>query len=109
MITHDSASIPTLPARWDPQDRDWIWIGWASVLEGASISVSAWTVPAGWTSHSTLADQTVEDEDGTQHANANGVELSTTQIAGVHTIANKVTLSDGRILERSVLVHVASL
>lgn len=109
MITHDSSSIPTLPARWDPQDRDWIWIGWANVLEGASISTSVWTLPTGWTSHSTLTNQNVEDEDGVTHANANGVELSTSNTEGLYVIANKVTLSDGRILERSVRLHVTSL
>jgi len=106
MITHDSHRTPSFPELWDQGDKEWVWIGWNAILRGASISTSVWTIPAGWTSHATLMDQTVADEDGITYDNANGIQLSTINTDGLHLIANKVTLDDGRIYERAVRIRV---
>ncbi len=107
--SHKSGAVPYFKERWDPQDKEYIWICWADILEGASISTSVWAVPTNWTSHSELDDQTVADEAGTNRLNCNGILTSTTETSGEHVFANKVTLSDSRVYERSVTVEVKTL
>lgn len=107
--SHRSRAVAYFDERWDPQDKEYIWICWTDILEGATISVSNWTLPANWTSHNELSSQSVDDESGTTLADCNGVLTSTTETSGKHTFANKVTLSDGRIYERSVSVTVKTL
>lgn len=105
-ITHNGLRIPAFSQRWDPSDKEWVWVCWDSILRGSSIATSNWTLPAGWTSHSTLTDQTVTDEDDVAHAHSNAVLTSTTEAAGLFILANRVTLADGRVYERSVTVVV---
>lgn len=108
MITHDGKGIPAFEQGWDTSDQEWLWVSWASVLDGESISTSVWTLPTGWTNEDALVNQTVV-EDGVSYTNSNGVLLSTTASPGLYEIANKVTLSDGRVYERSVRVHLQEL
>lgn len=108
MIKHNGQDIPTFTQRWDPFDKDWIWVAWDDVLDGATISSSTWVMPDGWASHDTRQGQTVEDVHGTQYTAANAVLTSNPDAdAGEYTFANRVVLSDGREYERSATVKVA--
>lgn len=108
MISHDGRFIPTLVQRWDPADKDWLWMAWDGVLNEASITASTWTLPSGWTAHETRMARAVVDEAGNSYAAANGVLTSNPDAAvGERVeIANKVVLSDGREYERSVAIVV---
>jgi hypothetical protein len=103
VIAHDSQQIPTYPQAWDRADVDWIWFSWASVLNGATILTSTWSLPDGWAEEDSETDQTVT-VDGTDYTHANGVLLSTTAARGTYLISNTVTLSGSRTLQRSVRV-----
>lgn len=105
-ITHTSRGTPTFEQHWDPDDVDWIWIGWQPYLGDASFT-STWILPADWTNNGEQADQSVVDLNGRTITRANGVLLSTTLDNGTHTITNRVTLSDGRTLDRSVRIQIA--
>lgn len=109
MIVHHGTRIPSFTEKWDPSDREYVWICWAEKLDGASITLSEWTIPANWTSSDTLTDQTVADEDGTNFTSCNGNLLSTTEDFGDFVITNKITLSDGREYERSVTIQVMNV
>lgn len=112
MITHTGRSIPVFPERWDPSDKEWVWVAWDNVLDGATISTSTWALPDGWTEHDSKTGQAVTDKAGNSYAAVNGVLLSSPgAVAGSASsrieIANKVVLSDGREYERSVSIVVA--
>lgn len=109
MITHSGRAIPVFPERWDPADKEWVWVAWDNLLDGATISTSTWTLPTGWTEHDAVTSQTVTDEDGNSYTAANGALISNTSAAaGARVeVANAVALSDGREYERSVSIVVA--
>lgn len=109
MIIHTGTAVPLLVELWDPSDIDYIWFAWDDKLNGASISDSEWAVPADWTVVSMQLDASVTDDDGVSYDHANAALLSTTKIRGSHIVSNKVTLSDGRVFERSVKVKVKDL
>lgn len=108
-VVHKGKRTPEFREKWDPSDREYVWFCWADKLDGATIVTSEWTLPANWTSSATQIDQSVTDEDGVVRSNCNGNQLSTTETFGDFTVTNKVTLSDGRIYERSVIVPVMSV
>lgn len=109
MVTHDGHVIPTFSRRWDPADKDWVWVAWDELLSGATISTSTWVLPAGWTEHETQTSQAITDEDGTEYTAANGALISNADAAtGSRVeIANRVVLSDGREYERSAALIIA--
>lgn len=109
MLLHTGRSIPRFDQRWDPYDEDIIWFAWDDALDGASITASTWVVPLGWTLEAAFQNQTVVSESGESFTASNGARLSTTAEEGTHVIANRVTLSDGRELERSVRLLVEDL
>lgn len=110
MENHDSNSIPIFNEAWDPGDNDWVWIGWADVLDGAAIATSTWTLPTGWTNHAELTNQTTQDPDDVSYTNCNGVRTSNSSAtAGLYTFTNVVTLTDSRSYSRSVKVRVKDL
>ena len=108
MITHTGRQIPVFPERWDPSDKDWVWVAWDNVLSGASITSSTWTLPDGWTVSDTNTSQAVTDEDGNSYSAANGALISNPDaVIGARVeIANKVVLSDGREYERGFALVV---
>lgn len=108
MVIHTGRNIPTLLDGWDSSDKDWVWVVWDSVLDGATITASTWTLPNGWTEHSTKQSQSVTDENSTSYTSANGVLTSNPEAltGSLSVFANKVVLSDGREYERSVSVVV---
>ncbi len=110
-LIHLSRGIPEFDARWDPSDDDYVWMCWNAALEGASISSSTWTVPAGWTATGEQTAQPVTDDDNVTHQNCNGVRLTNTdaEAGTVHTMTNTVALSDGRDLSRSIKLRIADL
>lgn len=109
MIYHRGRGVPNFLERWDPSDSGWVWFCWTEIVGTASITLSEWTLPAGWTSEDEETGQTYRDAAGTDHADSNGILLSTTATSGQHTVANKVTLSDGRVFERSVSILVEDI
>lgn len=110
MIAHNNVSTPTFTIRWDPSDKDYIWIAFDNILDGATQSSDDWTVPSGWTEHSTQSDATVTDSGGVSYTSANGILTSPPSgAAGKYTFTNTATLSDGRIISRSVNVIVENI
>ena len=106
-VQHEGAGMPELPYRWDQYDVDVIWFAWDDVLNGSTIQTSTFVIGANWTEVETYQSQSITDEAGTTFSAANGILASTTDTSGIHTISNRVTLSDGRQYERSVRVRVA--
>lgn len=109
MILHDGLGPPQLDDFWDTYDQDYIWVAWDEVLRGATISDSAWVIPASWTNHAEQQSASVTDEDGNAYEAANGVLLSTTAVSGRHRISNRIMLSDDRQYERTIIVVVRQL
>lgn len=90
-------------------DRDGTNNGGASdegELQGATISTSEWTVPSGIT----------KDSDNTDAINIRGVAYAENTVATIwlsggtageiYTLTNRVELSDGRTLDKSIQVRV---
>lgn len=109
MIFSSGAAQQALYDRWDPFDVDYVWIAWDEILRGATISDSEWIAPAVWTIAAEHVSASVTDEDGNTYDAVNGALLSTTATAGRHKISNRVSLSDGRQYERTVIIVVQEL
>lgn len=109
MIVHDGSASPAFEDRWDTFDIDYVWVAWDELLRGATITDSEWVVPDGWTVVAEQQDASVTDSDGNTYDAANGALLSTTATTGRHKISNRVTLSDDRQYERTVIVVVRQL
>ena len=109
MIVHFGAGIPSFRESWDPSDIDYVWFAWDDKLNGATITNSEWTLPTGFSLISEQQDASVTDEDGVTYSNANGAMISTTLTSGRQIVANKVTLSDGRVYERSCRFRLKQL
>jgi hypothetical protein len=112
-------SVIELPAK-DPDDVEPYFVIWCSKdgtndgsvndsgeLQGATISTSTWTVPAGLT----------EDSNNTNAVTIKGVSYGINTVAtiwlsagtngGRYTLTNKITTSDSRTLSKSILIPVA--
>lgn len=109
MIIHTGRAVPTFAEKWDPSDSDFIWFSWEDRLNGEVIVGSSWIAPQGWTVSGEQMSATVTDSDGIQYTSVNGALFSTSETSGSHIISNRVTLSDGRVYERSVKVKVKQL
>lgn len=106
MLIHTGKSIPRFDARWDPDDKDIVWVAWDDAANGSPITASLWTVPSGWTIDTAFESQSVTTDDGTTYDKCNGALVGTTQTEGTYVLSNRATFGDGRILERSVRVLV---
>lgn len=109
VVVHDGGAVPTDPDPWDPYDKGYVWVTWADALNGQTITGRDWLTPTGWTQSNPLQGQSVTDRDGTTHTDCEGVQLETTHTAGVYQITNRVTLSNGDQIKRSVRIKVGQL
>lgn len=104
-ISHNGKQAPTLPEDMNPGDTDTFYMSWTDKLNGATISVSAWTIPANFTEVSAATDISVTAR-GTTYADCNSIDLSTTEASGTYTITNTCTFSDSRVIKRSFKITV---
>lgn len=108
-IRHNGKSAPELPEAMDPSDDDVFWVSWTDKLNGETIASSTWQVPATFTASNEQENTTVTDDAGVEYADANSVQLSTTETDGRHRITNQITTSGGRTLNRGFYVAVADV
>lgn len=106
---HSSRGVPLLRNAMDPSDVDWIWVVWSEKIGTESIESSVWTLPAGWDADAYQLDASLTVGD-TSYTKANGVLVNTNGAAkGKYRITNRITLSGGRQLERSLDIWVRDL
>lgn len=79
----------------DPDNTDYRGVDWTADLGSATISVSAWTVPAGLTKGAEFIDA------GKTYVFLSGGVAGTT-----YELKNRITTSDNRILEQSFKLEV---
>ncbi len=80
----------------DPNDKDFFWIDWSQRLEeGETITESSWTADSGIQIDGTLLD-----------GNIGYVWLIGGTNRNVYTVTNRITTSDGRILDQSLKIRV---
>lgn len=96
-----------LEAHWDPSDVDTLFFDWSCMIGNASITSSLWDIPSGWELHAQYINQ--QAAIGDEVVTANGALLSAPGAEGPYRIANMISLSDGRVYERSVFVYVRDI
>lgn len=107
-----------LPSK-DPDDTDFYFVVWCDIdgtndgtntddgeLQGATISTSTWTVPAGVT----------EDSSDTNSVTIQGVTYAANTVATIlvssgtnnsdYELTNVITTSDGRTLSKSIIIPI---
>lgn len=106
---HSSRGVPLSRYAIDPSDIDWVWAVWSAKVGDTAIESSVWTLPAGWGAEAYQQDASLTVGDET-YTGANGVLVNPNGAAkGKYRISNRITLSGGRQLERSLDVWVRDL
>ncbi len=109
-VKNNGKTAPTLPESMNGADSDVFWVSWTDKLNGETITPasSAWNLPTGFTLVDDTEDGTVTDDDGTVYADANSVEITTTETSGTHYISNTIGTSGGRSITRGFYVNVST-